>query len=434
MKQKINIFRSYKLLQSQVFVVLLLTIMSCNFSDPSIETLANYNFSYYNNNPVSIGGEYLKDSIYVQVYSYVTPTDMSGFTVEFKIKKGGGKVDQQVVKTNKNGKAATRWKLGTDSFTQIVTAQVTDPNGNVFPESQIIAHGILYNAWNEIDYAPLNQLSDMVSDTITHQSWMISVSKVYKRGSNFLDWQQINEPKLNGAREIEIDKNGVIYIGNWYGELYKSTDHGLSWIKCTNPIPDRPYYFYFWITRDGDLWATVYDRGLWHSTDGGMTWTNPNENFTSGIFRLKNGSLVSLVSNTPSLMKSEDNGKTWQSLANLIYPNCCFVTDNDDIIVFTQGAYVGIYKSSDFGKTFKQVDLVPVAFGTGSLQTYFHKFGSYYYFAVPGYGVLKTTNFEQFETILNEPYINGLYIDHTGSIALMGWLNKLNTSFYYGVE
>ena len=68
-----------------------------------------------NPNQVSIGGEYLKDSISVQVYNYKSPQNMSGFTVEFTVIKGGGKVDQQIVKTKATGKASTRWKLGLDS-------------------------------------------------------------------------------------------------------------------------------------------------------------------------------------------------------------------------------------------------------------------------------------------------------------------------------
>lgn len=441
MRQTTNIFRNSKLLQIQVFIVLLSTIISCNFNDPSVETLASYNFSYFNNNQISVGGEYLKDSIFVQVYSNTTPNDVGGFTVEFKVIKGGGTVDQQIVKTNKSGKAATRWKLGTDSFTQIVSARVTDPNGNVFPESQITAHGMIYNAWNEIDYSPLNQLSDLASDTINNQSWMISVSKVYKRGSNFLDWQPINEPKLNGAREIEIDKNGVVYIGTWYGELYKSTDHGLSWIKCTNPIPDRPYYFYFWITNDGDLWATQNERGLWHSKDGGTTWLNPvnvsgKNYYMNGAFRLKNGWLLSLGDPTGQkqfVMKSEDDGKTWTPLTTPNYPYSLFVTENDEIIVFTQ-SNAGIYKSTDLGKSYKMVFSGSVSFNTGSMQSYVHQFGAFYYMAIPGFGVLKTLNFETFETFFSEPNINGLYIDHTGSVVAMGWLNKLNRSFFYGIK
>jgi hypothetical protein len=53
---------------------------------------------------------------------------------------------------------------------------------------------------------------------------------------------------------------------------------------------------------------------------------------------------------------------------------------------------------------------------------------------VPGYGALKTQDFEQFETIFNEPNINGIYVDHTGSIAVKGWLEKLNHTFYYNNE
>jgi hypothetical protein len=130
-------------------------------------------------------------------------------------------------------------------------------------------------------------------------------------------------------------------------------------------------------------------------------------------------------------MKSDDDGKTWSSLTTPPYPYSFFVTDNDEIIVFSQ-IKAGIYKSTDLGKTYKMVYSGSVTFNTGSMQSYVHKFGSYYYVAVPGFGVLKTPNFEQFETFFSEPNINGLYIDHTGSVAVMGWHEKLNTSFFYG--
>jgi len=422
-----------------LLVLSVCVINSCNnYPDPSIETLVNYNVSYMNPNPVSIGGEYMKDSIYIQIYNYKSPQDISGFTVEFKVQKGGGSVDQQQVKTRKDGKAATRWKLGTDSFTQIITTRVTDPDGNVLPESQIIAHGILYNAWNEIDYSPLNQLSGMASDTITQQSWMISVGRIYKLETNFLDWQSLSTQPINSPRQIEIDKNGIIYVGTWNGELYKSTNHGQTWIKCTNPIPDRPYYFDLWITNDDDLWATVYGNGLWHSKDGGLTWSNPangadKSTSISGMYRLKNNWIVSLISPTGqgmSVMKSEDEGKTWTALITPNYPYSLFVTKNDVIIVLTQ-TDGGIYKSTDLGKTYNRVYSASVAFNTGSPQSYVQKFGPDYYIIIPGYGVLKTKDFDHFETLLTEAYVNGLYLDHTGSVYAKGTLNKLYSTFIY---
>lgn len=441
MKQFTTKYSLNNLIQKWVRVpFLLLSVLvfnACNnYNDPSIETLVSYNVSYINPNQISVGGEYLQDSIYVQVYNYKSPQNMSGFTVEFNVIKGGGIVDQQIVKTKANGKASTRWKLGLDSFTQLVTAKVTSPDGISHPEATITAHGILNNAWNEIDYWPLSQFSDMAADTISQQSWLISVSNLYKRGSNFLDWQQVNEPKLNGAREIEIDKNGVIYIGTWYGELYKSKDHGQTWIKCTNPIPDHPYYSYFWITSDGDLWATHPDRGTWHSKDGGLTWSNMGSVYISGAFRLKNGWLLSLIAPTGQrlgVMKSEDDGKTWTALTTPDSPYSFFVTESDEIIVFTQ-SNAGIFKSTDLGKAYRQVYSGSVTFNTGSMQNYVKKFGLDYYIAIPGHGVLKTRDFEKFETLLNEPNINGIGIDHTGSIAVMGWFTSLNRSFFYGTN
>ena len=423
-----------QLLLSAIFLAC--TTVSCNKNpDPTIETIEYYNFNNNQRNEIAIGGEYLKDSIFINVQNRIAPLQAKGFKVEFEILSGGGSVDKPEVVTGKNGRAATRWKLGTKSFYQQADAKIYSPDGKFLSKMMFSAYGVLYNAWNEVNYPPLSQLSDLVADTVSQQSWMISINKVYKRGANFLDWQPVNEPKLIGAREIEIDKNGVVYIGNWKGELYKSTDHGISWIKCTNPIPDRPYYFYFWITNDGDLWATVYDRGIWHSKDGGMTWTNPNKDFMDKVFRLKSGSLISLISPVGErqlLRKSDDDGKTWTLLETPGYPFSYFVTEKEDIIVCTQGMQAGIHKSTDLGKTFSYMHGVPVTFGTSSLQTYFHKYGSFYYMLIPGYGVLKTIDFEKFETFFSEPNVNGLYIDHTGSLAVSGTMTKLNTCFYFG--
>jgi hypothetical protein len=442
MKHTTNIFgsipKTYKRIKFQVFAVLLLIITSCNYSDPSIETLASYNFYYYNSGQISVGGEYLKDSIYVQVYNQQSPNYVNDFTVKFEVIKGGGKVDQEVVKTNKKGKAATRWKLGNESYLQIVTAKVTDPEGRVFPQSQMSAYGMITNSWNEIASHPLNQLRDLAADTITHQSWAICSNYIYKRGANSLDWQSLpNQPNVN-SKDIEVDKDGKIYIGTWNGELYKSSDHGQTWIKCTNPIRNRSNYFNFWITADGDLWATSYEDGLWHSNDQGTSWTNPtngaDKNYSIyGMFRLKNNWLVSLIAPTGlglSVMKSEDDGKTWMALTTPNYPYSLFVTDKDEIFVFTQ-SNGGIYKSSDFGNTYKLVSSNPIEFNTISSQNNVQKFDQNYFVLIPGFGTLKTKDFEHFDGLSGEPYVNGIYIDHTGSIFTKGTLNKLYNSYVY---
>jgi hypothetical protein len=148
---------------------------------------------------------------------------------------------------------------------------------------------------------------------------------------------------------------------------------------------------------------------------------------------LKNGWLLSLSETAPrSVIKSEDDGKTWTLIESPAYPTGLYVTEKEEIIVNNDYGADNIYKSTDLGKTFKLMHTVSTTFGTSGLyQTYFHKYGSYYYELIPGHGVLKTQNFEQFETILNEPNVGGLYIDHTGTLIVRGWHEKLNRTFFY---
>jgi len=427
---------SYIMACGFVSSVILLVNSCTNYSDPSIESLVNYRFNYQNTNQISYGGEYLQDSIYVQVQNINSPLDVGGFNVEFRVQTGGGSVDQQQVKTRKDGKAATRWKLGTDTFTQIVTARVTGPDGKLLPEATIMAHGILRNAWNEVDISPLSNLIDLAADTVNHISWMISSGGIYKKGINFLDWQPINQQKIYSASAIEIDRTGVIYIGTYNGELYKSTDHGLTWIKCTNPIPNQSFNFFFWITNDNDLWATGYYSGLWHSSDGGKTWTNPangndKNDYIVGINRLKDGSLLAVSGTTQLLMKSGDNGKNWTSFESPKYLGNLYVTEKQEIIVSDYTTPSNFFLSDDQGKSFRKIHTVLASYATGLLEPNIQKFGPYYYILVSGTGILKTQNFEQFETILSEPNIRGVYLDHTGTILAKGWRDKQNKTFIY---
>jgi hypothetical protein len=90
--------------------------------------------------------------------------------------------------------------------------------------------------------------------------------------------------------------------------------------------------------------------------------------------------------------------------------------------------------SVDQGKSFRKIHSALVSYANGFLEPNIHKFGSSYYIIVPGTGILKTQNFEQFETIFSEPNIGGIYIDHTGAILARGWGDKSNRTFVYNHE
>lgn len=405
-----------------------------NNNDPSIETLSSYNIQTVNNDQNARAGEYLKDSIFIRVTNRLSPFDQKGFKVEFQVISGDGTIDQTEVVTRLNGIAGTRWKLGSKSFTQTVRARTYNLKSEIISELTFNAYAIIPNFWSDVVSYPLSQISDLSADTINQKTWMVSLGKIYKRRNNFLDWDVLNNENIVSPRQIKVDNKGVVYTGTWNGELFKSSDGGQSWIKCGNPIPDRIYFFDFWITSDGDLWAAAPEAGTWHSKDGGTSWSKANSGYLNGIYRMKNGWLMAKYGDPYALKKSEDDGLTWSQIQTPGYPYSFYVTHNDNIIITIQGPSVGIYKSTNSGNSFTPVHSVPVSFGTSSFLPQFHKYKEWYYFIVPGYGVLKTEKFEHFETVFDEPLIQGLFMDHTGSLIAKGAMEKSAHTFYYNRE
>ena len=416
------------------FFLFLLTFLSFSckdYPDPSIEKLYSYSFSHNYNMLIGEGGEYLEDSIYIKIYNQIALGKIKNFKIDFSVASGDGTMDDHEVMTDANGIATTHWKLGKGKFKQTASAKIYNPEGIFLSQIQFTAYGRLHNAWHDVDFPPLSKLSDLESDTVNHISWMISSGRIYKRGDNFMNWQ-LDGANIKGPLEIKIDKNGVTYIVTWYGELFKTNDFGQNWIKCTNPIPNHFTRFNFYTTNEGYIRAKAPQESiLWQSKDGGLTWSILQTDFISG-FRLKNGWIISHFDKPyNSIWKSEDDGKTWTMLSVTHYPFFVYVTANDDIIVCNQENGVSVYKSTDMGQSFTRIYNVQTIFGVGSM---IRKYGSWYYFLIEGYGVLKTCDFKEFETILDEPYIHSLYIDHTGSIAVTGWLEKDNHTYYYNKE
>src|SRR5690606_2901421 len=106
-----------------------------------------------------------------------------------------------------------------------------------------------------------------------------------------------------GAIAVANSDHNVIYVGSGehairgqsstYGDgMYKSNDFGRTWshigLETTRQIaavrvhPDNPNIVY--VAAQGDRWQGSTDRGVYRSTDGGVTWTLilKGQNPTSG--------------------------------------------------------------------------------------------------------------------------------------------------------
>ena len=390
-----------------------------DFPDPENTPVESYSFNNNGLDRKGFANDYISDSLLINVRDSYQGICLPGFLVLFEVTKGGGEVDNTEIFTDGQGNAYTRWKLGTSGTEQLVEAQIFNPSGKYLATVPFRAIGFLPGAWNTVSFQPDLSFSDMAADTINGVTLAIGQGGIYEQGERYFDWNLTAYNNLNGPRRIILGADQKLYVSTWYGQLFKSSDKGVSWQECNRPWPDHSYYFFMTLTHDNSIWVTAIGKSLRCSRDGGETWTDasaglPAEELLGDIYRLTDGTLFFLSLNC-HLNKSVDDGHTWTSVSVSNYPIKLYVTDNDELILFNQEAGISILKSTDKGEHFIKKHSVWPAFGTLMDHTVYKR-GRTYYILIPGYGILLTTDFEKFETIFNSDAVNDMFMDDEGVI------------------
>ncbi|MCP4181555.1 MAG: T9SS type A sorting domain-containing protein [bacterium] len=191
----------------------------------------------------------------------------------------------------------------------------------------------------------------------------------------------------------------TFWVGVAQGGVWKTTNHGKSWVPLTDDLPmlrisdicvdendpDIMYisvgdyaYVGIGLNLDHRKRHSHYGIGIFKTTDGGQTWNPTGLSFEQTeydgslirrIFIDENDSETILAAGTQGIWKSEDGGDNWiQKREDLIWD---FERDpiNQNIVYASKG-YIytlregecGILKSSDFGETWVEhtIDIPPV--------------------------------------------------------------------------
>jgi photosystem II stability/assembly factor-like uncharacterized protein len=404
-----------------VSAIMVICLACTEFPDPTDTVVEKYTYTGSGLGQKAFAGEYLTDSIVVNIRDDIAQRCPAGMEVHFEVTAGGGEVDKAIVTTNSQGNASTRWKLGNSGNEQLLKAMIFTADGAYRSVVPIQATAFLNNAWNTVSCTPDIWLTDMAADSINGFTFAIANSVLYKQGERFFDWLPVDDFPVNLPRRIVIGKDRTWYIGTWEGTLYKSLNQGITWIACAKPWPDHPYYFHLQVTSDNYIWTTALGRGLRCSRDGGLTWSTdtiglPAAEMLGDIFRLSDGTLFFHSLNC-HLSKSEDDGHTWTRVNSPQYSLKLYVNNKDELILINQYSVMSIYKSIDKGESFILKKTLGSSFSTLMDHTV-HQRGKDYYLLIPGYGILHTKDFDKYDTFWMNEKVNDMFMDAHGNLLV----------------
>ncbi len=415
-----------------IYLFPIVLLFACEkYPTPGMHIIESLNFQVAGANQLVDSGEYLPDSVGIQIdLASVVPAGNRQFVMELEVTGGGGMVDQVIIHAGNNGIMKTRWKTGDQSNEQVLLAKIYSTDGLFYTETEINATAFFKNKLNTITKGILIGIGDMVRDTVNQRTMMLSGGKPFKQKDKFYIWEQIYFPFSTNLKELEAKSNGEVFAAGWNGNLYHSADWGDTWSDLGKPIPENPYHYELTITKDDYIWANKWERGVYCSKDNGLTWQKDTLGLTrqeelGRIFSFADTSHMAISYYNLTILQTSDDGLAWKPVNTPEYSVTMFVTDENDIIAQNQDGF-RLHKSTDGGKTYRQVFAPSVDWGTSSKHLY-DKFGDDYYVLAPGGGVWKTKSFEQFEELMQFSLQRNLFIDHRGTIYASGF-NYSNAS------
>ena len=418
-----------------IITVFCLTLACDRYPDPYVDLLKNYSFSYETNQGMRFfAGEWVSDSIKFRAVDNNAPFKDS-IRVLFEVAKGGGQLTVSSGYTDTNGYIYTGWKLGSGSFEQILRANTYDLAGNYLNSSDLVAYGFRANEWDTLTDAYFEAgITGMAADTVNKITLMVNRGMLFRQGERYYIWEQAKAPFVSSLRTIDIDKNGIFYVSIWDGDLFKSIDHGETWVACTRPYPQGVYNIYVTISNDNYIWVSSYNNTARYSKDQGETWFDTGIEYSyygyGDVFRLKDGSLLLQGSDCCSLLRSFDEGVTWVKVESPGYLKKLYVNDSDEIIICVSP--FTLYKSTDYGITFSHVYGINPDWGS-VMEDIFLKVNNFYYILVPGWGILKSTDLTIYDIYWINFNLRDLFIDHSGVLigTYWNWQSSYQNTVYY---
>ncbi len=229
--------------------------------------------------------------------------------------------------------------LGND----VMTTMVFDPEDSKTVYAGTTERGLVYSldsgdSWQE-GGGPTSQIESIAVDPKNKcVIYLTTTNKIFKTENCMRDWKMMYfDPKTDKVfTRIAVDwyNPTIVYAGTSEGDMFKSTDAGLSWL-VSKRVGSSITAFLF----DGKDSRIVYvgtkGNGIWKTMDGGGTWiqiwdalskfTNAGQVITL-VADAQSENLIYLVSGY-GILSSADGGTSWTPLTLTSKPGAAQIKD-----------------------------------------------------------------------------------------------------------
>lgn len=226
-------------------------------------------------------------------------------------------------------KDAKTYTLGNDPMTTIEI----DPQDHSTIYAGTMERGIVLSlnggdTWEEMSKGPKGSKIQSISVDPKEKCTVYATmkNKIYQTDNCGRDWKELFfDPKTSKVfTVIETDwyNSTILYAGTSEGDVFRSTDAGLSWLvatraeaEVTDILVDHRDSRTIYVSTAGD--------GIKKTTDGGNTWISIKEQLKeySGAKKILSMEMdqsqapVLYITSKYGILASQDGGETWKALS-----------------------------------------------------------------------------------------------------------------------
>lgn len=227
--------------------------------------------------------------------------------------------------------------------------------------------------WAQIPFPPKKIYSFILDRNLPDTRMFASGSlnglgKIFRTDDGGENWRAVysepgNQSVITILAQHPRDTN-VLFAGTSVGTVVKSTDGGETWKNVGDSLEGPITDIVFDATQPMSLYALSFNKKVYFSGDGGVTWTDKDIKAPDTLLSITADPSVSgrlYGTKIGGLHRSNDYGKNWEKV-NIIesanaYPVRAVAVNphNSDEIVFAAGS--AFYKSMNGGQTWAVLDL-----------------------------------------------------------------------------